>query len=167
MLAQQKELASHVITQEQIARLEKIGMIWNPREADWEMKYALAEEYYKEHGDLKIPQDHITPEGIKLGSWINNQRGAYKNYQSGEKKSKHVITQEQIARLESIGMIWDARTAVDKEKEKDKKYKEKEKELKKIKKDTAIKLEYAKDAVLNYREVYKNVNSKSINVRRI
>ena len=41
---------------EQIQRLESIGMEWNTHETRWDMYFAAAERYYREHGDLLVPR---------------------------------------------------------------------------------------------------------------
>ena len=91
------------LTEEQIARLDSIGMVWENRlETAWERNYAYAEAYYREHGDLLVPVKYVTPDGFKLGKWISNLRDQYVN---GEKRT--VLTPERIARLNAIGMQWD------------------------------------------------------------
>ena len=90
---QQKKLS-----EKQIEKLESIGMLWHARKDDWEEMYSLATDYYKEHGNLNVPKDYVTPEGEPLGHWIKNQR-LYYCY-------KRTITEEQIEKLNSIGMLW-------------------------------------------------------------
>ena len=91
------------LTDEQIARLDSIGMVWENRlETAWERHFASAEEYYIEHGDLLVPVKYVTEDGFKLGKWISNLREQYAN---GEKRT--VLTQERIERLNAIGMRWD------------------------------------------------------------
>ena len=36
--------------------------------------YAVARAYYIAHGDLNVPSNHVTPEGKRLGAWLNRQR---------------------------------------------------------------------------------------------
>ena len=45
--------------------------------ADWDMMYEKAAEYYNEHGDLLIPYDYHTEEGHSLGRWLRTQRDNY------------------------------------------------------------------------------------------
>ena len=67
----------------------------------WENYYELAVEYYNEHGNLKVPINY-SKNGLNLGIWISHKRKAYKGTK-GEKS----LNEEQIRKLESIGMIWD------------------------------------------------------------
>lgn len=78
-------------------RLDEIGMVWSAVAERWEAAYALAEEYWKEHGNLCIPTKYKTPNGYALDEWIRSQR---------EKKADGTLTKEQIGRLEAIGMDW-------------------------------------------------------------
>lgn len=68
--------------------------------AAWLSMYDLARQYYTDHGDLDIPSNYVTPEGVQLGSWLNRQR----LIRSGKKSGK--LTGEQIRALDQIGMSW-------------------------------------------------------------
>ena len=78
-------------------RLDEIGMVWSAVAERWEAAYALAEEYWKEHGDLCVPTKYKAPNGYALDEWVRSQR---------EKKAAGTLTQEQIERLDAIGMDW-------------------------------------------------------------
>ena len=87
---------------ERIRRLDGIGMRWMG--GSWEVRYRLAEQYYREHGNLRVSQSYAaeTEEGrIWLGKWLAAQRKKH-NSPGG----KHDLTNEQIKRLETIGMEW-------------------------------------------------------------
>ena len=91
------------LSQERIARLDNIGMIWdNRRDIAWKCHYLAAQQYFQQHGNLKVPVRYETPEGIRLGSWISNLRTYRKN-----QAQRHYLTAERIAALDAIGMIWD------------------------------------------------------------
>ncbi|MBQ8076564.1 MAG: Helicase associated domain protein [Oscillospiraceae bacterium] len=91
------------VTPERIAKLDAIGMVWNNLVSEqWEKNYLEAAEYFRQHGDLRVPGRYVTPSGIKLGNWIVHLRLARKG------RAPYSLTQEQIARLDLIGMVWDA-----------------------------------------------------------
>ena len=103
------------ITEEQIKKLEQIGMRFETydRSGVWNKKYNLAKMYYEHYGNLEIPVTFKTTngidydeKGIALGNWISTQRQAYQG-QSGYK-----ITEEQTKKLEQIGMIFEIRSEV-------------------------------------------------------
>ena len=82
-----------------ISKLNQLHMIW--KKADpWEKRFAIAEQYYREHGNLDIPPDLVV-DGIWIGQWLKEQR----QIKNGKIKNKS-LTAEQVSRLESIGMYW-------------------------------------------------------------
>ena len=85
-------------------RLEDIGMVWQ-KEDPWEVRFALAERYFQEHGNLNVPGNYNV-NGMGLGKWVNEQKQAYRG------KRKRPLTTEQISRLEAIGMVWNKPAAV-------------------------------------------------------
>lgn len=92
---------SRKLTEVEISKLESIGIVWdNHLDYVWEQYFAEAEKFYRRYGDLKVPNDYITNNGLKLGIWIQRMRSAKANERLG------VITEEKQKRLESIGMVW-------------------------------------------------------------
>ncbi len=89
------------LTEEQIQRLNLIGMVWNPEEERWQTGLNAARAYFRENGHLRVSVDYTTEDGFELGKWIRLKRRQYK---SGS------LTPEQIHSLECIGMIWDVFT---------------------------------------------------------
>ena len=68
--------------------------------ASWDLMYEYAKSYYKENGDLDVPNRYKTIEGYALGRWVNTQRGIYLGIRYG------VLSEEKIQKLEAIGMNW-------------------------------------------------------------
>ncbi|MCI8513126.1 MAG: DEAD/DEAH box helicase family protein [Lachnospiraceae bacterium] len=91
------------LTEERKKKLEEIGMIWDKLDHFWERSFSAAYRYYQENGDLKVPSGYVTKEGIRLGAWIARQR----SLRAGRLKHGTPPDEEQIARLDAIGMIWD------------------------------------------------------------
>ena len=85
------------LKEERIAQLDEIGMVWNIFDAKWEKAYALAAAYYEENGNLNIPRSYVTAAGERLGQWVASQQWAY---------PKGKLTDEQVERLNRIGMYW-------------------------------------------------------------
>ncbi len=83
-----------------IQRLEAVGMVWDVEQAHWERQYQAARAYRQEHGNLEIPSQHETMDGLKLGQWLKRMRRDYK---------KGVLDEDAIRRLEDIGITWDVR----------------------------------------------------------
>jgi len=91
-----------LLNDERIARLDRIGMIWDKFSYIWEQNFLAAMRYYLDNGHLNVPNNYKTKYNISLGTWINNLRRKGKNEGKGS-----TLTQSQIERLEAIGMIWD------------------------------------------------------------
>lgn len=70
--------------------------------ASWDTMYEKAKEYYEQNGDLLIPSIYYTEEGYSLGRWLTTQRNAYAG------RTDRLLTQEQVDKLEKIGVIWDS-----------------------------------------------------------
>ena len=99
------------LSDEQIRLLAQIGMAWSPVEEAWDRMYRRAQEYYRVHQMLNIPCSYVTESGERLGEWISRQRAGYNNLLAGlHGGGRGVITPEHAARLDGIGMIWDAST---------------------------------------------------------
>ena len=93
---------SRYLTEERKEKLNAIGMIWDKLDYFWERNFSAAVDYYKKHGDLNVPATYISPEGIRLGTWLNNMRSLY----AGKEMRGTPPNAEQIARLNEIGMVW-------------------------------------------------------------
>lgn len=89
------------LTQEQIEKLESIGMQWQRYEDQcWERNYGAALAFRQEKGHLRVPARFVTEEGIALGKWISNLRTQYRN-------GNHNLDEEQLQQLNDLGMVWD------------------------------------------------------------
>ena len=85
------------LTEDQIQKLDSIGMIWDSLDYFWKQNFKLAKEYYLTYGNLDIPTNYKSTDGKHLGNWILRQRQLYKS---------NSLTDEQIKKLDSIGMDW-------------------------------------------------------------
>ena len=85
------------LTEEQIARLDGIGMVWKTKpEQQWDKGYEEAKAYYDAYGNLNVPVSYVSPSGYKLGHWIVDRR------EKG--KAKHSIERQE--QLNALGMVW-------------------------------------------------------------
>ena len=88
------------LTEQQIARLDSIGMVWGNRDdRQWNEGYQKARRYFDAHGDLNVPVGYVSPDGYNLGNWVKRQRYTRHN----PEKSCAVLTEDRIARLDTIG----------------------------------------------------------------
>ena len=92
------------LPQEQVERLDALGMDWtNRNDRKWMSLYDVATAYYHEHGNLNVPSEYVTPDGELLGKWVARQRYAYLN----PDRSSARVTPERKALLDKLGMVWE------------------------------------------------------------
>lgn len=92
------------LPQEQVERLDALGMDWtNRNDRKWMSLYDVAAAYYHEHGNLNVPSEYVTPDGVLLGKWVARQRYAYLN----PDRSSARVSPERKALLDKLGMVWE------------------------------------------------------------
>ena len=92
------------MSDERKQKLKQIGFVVNVYEDKWEKMYNLAKNYYEYYGNLDVPGNFKTSDGItydengyNLGNWIVNQRQDYATMDPRRKQS-----------LQEIGFIVDS-----------------------------------------------------------
>ena len=90
------------LTPEQVHALDTIGMSWlDLGEERWNRNFRALRAYYAQHGDIDVPQDYVTSEGLKLGRFVKNMRF------HRDTKYRRCLTPERLKMLDDMGMIWD------------------------------------------------------------
>ena len=96
--------------------LQSIGFVWDAQGSFWEEKFSELYQFYKNHGHTNVPGDY--QKHSSLYSWVKNQRRQYRMLNSSstpegvatssanDTHSKVTLTRERIAKLESIGFVW-------------------------------------------------------------
>lgn len=84
---------------EQLHRLDQLGMIWDCWDRQWQLNLEAAQQYRAQHGDLLVPKDYKTENGLALGQWIANMRTAART-------GTHRLSREQRLALDRLGMVW-------------------------------------------------------------
>ncbi|MBR1383493.1 MAG: Helicase associated domain protein [Ruminococcus sp.] len=87
------------LTEEHIKDLDEIGMMWDTLDYIWERNYNAAVEYFHKNGNLDVPASYVDPNGVRLWEWINKLRRLRQD-------KPERLTDEQIRRLDEIGMLW-------------------------------------------------------------
>ena len=81
--------------------LEAIGIVWNPKDAQWEHAYRVAQQYADNHGGIGNISSSLVIDGVRLYEWL---RGQMRNYKRG------ALTQDKRQRLEEIGVIFEQKS---------------------------------------------------------
>jgi hypothetical protein len=84
---------------ERKSRLEALGFDWDLLTTQWEKGFEHLQVYVREQNNCRVPQKYKSPDGYKLGQWVNNQRA---------KRSS--LSVERIERLDALGFIWNTRS---------------------------------------------------------
>ncbi|GFH61991.1 hypothetical protein CTEN210_18467 [Chaetoceros tenuissimus] len=89
------------MTQERVEKLESLGFEWTPTEDAWNERFEELKEFKAQQGHCNVPHRYEPNKG--LGIWVGTQRNQYKLMSNG---SKSTMTQERVAKLESLGFVW-------------------------------------------------------------
>ena len=80
-----------------IARLDRLGFVWDPADADFRHGLRLLGQYVARNGHAKVPLSWIE-DGLKLGIWVGTLR---------RRREEGYLTAIQIEQLDQLGMKWD------------------------------------------------------------
>eukprot|EP00908_Phaeocystis_cordata_P006597 Transcript_17215.p1 GENE.Transcript_17215~~Transcript_17215.p1 ORF type:complete len:704 (-),score=227.76 Transcript_17215:191-2302(-) len=61
------------LSDEEVARLEAVGVVWDVLAAQWEKNYALLQRFVEREGHANVPATHVE-DGEQLGAWLRTQR---------------------------------------------------------------------------------------------
>jgi len=87
---------------ERKTRLEALpGWTWDTKQTQWEDGLARLQAYVAETGHCRVPANHVTDDGFKLGAWVSKQRA-----------KREIMTADRRTRLEALpGWTWSIRPA--------------------------------------------------------
>jgi superfamily II DNA or RNA helicase len=95
---QRSRRRSGSLNADQIARLDALGLQWDPLEAAWSEGCDHAAAYRAEHGHLDPTLTHTTPGGFALGQWLSSQRALHR---------RGALPEHRRRRLEQLGITWE------------------------------------------------------------
>ena len=82
------------ITLDHLNRLNEIGFIWDPFDDQWNVAFSKLLAFHKREGHSRVANGHVE-QGLKLGSWVSEQR-----------LHKQSLTPGRIKSLNDIGFSW-------------------------------------------------------------
>jgi superfamily II DNA or RNA helicase len=85
---------------ERKARLDALGFVWDPFSAQWEEGFGHVQAFVQKHGHCRVPTNHRTADGYRLGRWVGHQYG-----------NQEYISAERKARLDALGFVWGVKAA--------------------------------------------------------
>lgn len=83
------------LSKDRLSRLEELGLLLDPRSAQWEQRFAELEEFKRIHNHCRVPFKY--PPNRKLAQWVAQQRTARK---------EGYISPDRIERLDALGFVW-------------------------------------------------------------
>ena len=83
------------IAPERTARLDKLGLDWDPFATQWEEGFEHLKEFVKKHKHCHVAISYRSPDGYRLGAWVGRQRS-----------NRDEIAPEHISRLEKLKFDW-------------------------------------------------------------
>jgi superfamily II DNA or RNA helicase len=89
------------LSTERKGRLDELGFVWDPHEADWEEGFSYLKAYTEREGHCRVPISHVE-DSFRLGEWVGTQR---------QRRRKARISHERIQRLDELGFVWSVRKA--------------------------------------------------------
>jgi hypothetical protein len=100
LLTRRSERRRGALSEERVAALNALGMVWDRLEDNWQRGLAEARKYHQAHGHLRVPAQLVTPQGFRLGSWVSSRR---------TKRAQGKLRADRIAALDALGMVWHPR----------------------------------------------------------
>jgi hypothetical protein len=92
---QRQQRSDGRLSEERIARLDRIGFIWDALDAQWQEMFAALVEYKSEHGNCNVPC--YWPKNLKLADWVKRQRAARK---------RGTLAPDRESQLTQLGFEW-------------------------------------------------------------
>jgi len=85
-----------------VTELNALGMVWDPREANYRAGVDHLQTYIAQEGHAGVPNSHVTDDGFPLGGWVSNRR---------EDRTVGRLSTVKTAELNALGMVWDSHDA--------------------------------------------------------
>ena len=106
-----KERRNGELSPEIIKKLDDLGFVWDYTDDYWEHMYEACKEYYEKHGNIRMPYRYENAAGDKLYTWLVSIRKRRRKQEEGVLKTGETgLSEDQIRRLDALGMRWTVMT---------------------------------------------------------
>ncbi|RJP78974.1 MAG: hypothetical protein C4522_10650 [Desulfobacteraceae bacterium] len=92
-----------LLSQKRWELLKAINYDFQYYDAKWESRFNMLTEYKQTFGHTMVPRNH--PE---LGIWVKTQRERMRKLKTSIKSTQSILREEQVARLNNMGFVWEA-----------------------------------------------------------
>ena len=96
------ERTAGALTPVRVAELDALGMVWDPRDANYRAGLAHLRSFTAREGHANVLRNHVVDDGFTLGAWVHTHRGD---------RTAGALTPAKVAELDALGMVWDPRDA--------------------------------------------------------
>jgi hypothetical protein len=69
-----RRLNRNRLSASRIVELDALGMVWDPFGEDWRRAIESCREFLQQQGHLRVPSGYTSPDGLRLGDWIEARR---------------------------------------------------------------------------------------------
>ncbi|EOD28097.1 hypothetical protein EMIHUDRAFT_468761 [Emiliania huxleyi CCMP1516] len=105
--AERKRRYASALSDEEVERLEALGVVWDVLAEQWERMFGLLQAFREREGHANVPSGHVE-DGEKLGSWLSTQRKRYqaRGWSEAERKGRKTsaMSDGEVERLEVVGV---------------------------------------------------------------
>jgi hypothetical protein len=84
------------LSAQQLEQLEGLGFVWNEIYEKWESGLRHLSDYLKKFGSADVPGRYVSPDGFKLGQWVQNKR----------REREGRLNEAQKRSLSELGFVW-------------------------------------------------------------
>ena len=85
------------LSENRLSKLNTLNFIKDPIEEAWKIAFMKLQQFQEREGHCKVLAVFKDEDGFALGTWVRNQR-----------RTKGVMSQERLSKLNSLGFVWDA-----------------------------------------------------------
>ena len=86
------------LSDDRVAALEELGFVWDQKQHEFDRGLAELTAYVDANADARVPTNHATATGFKLGTWCSERR---KQRKAGQ------LSDDRLAALDALGFAWD------------------------------------------------------------